>query len=138
MPATRLTIPADPLSVRDGLRHLIALPPLCDLPAETRITAEIVLAEALNNIVEHAYAQGRGQIEVQVSHAPPGILCQIADDGQPMPEVGVPQGLLPSIDRQGDLPEGGFGWYLIRTMTEGLDYQRIGGRNLLSFRINDG
>ena len=34
-----------------------------------------------------------------------------------------------------DLPEGGFGWFLIRELTHDLTYRRDGSRNHLSFRM---
>ena len=34
-----------------------------------------------------------------------------------------------------DLPEGGFGWHLIRTLTRDLAYVRSGGCNRLSFLL---
>ena len=52
-PSTRLTIPGDPMAVRAGLRSLFDTILLRGLTAEDRSAAEIVLAEALNNIVEH-------------------------------------------------------------------------------------
>lgn len=62
--ATRLVFDSDPLAVREALRRLAACPPLCLLDDDMRGTAEIVLAEALNNVVEHAYAGRRGKIEL--------------------------------------------------------------------------
>ena len=34
-----------------------------------------------------------------------------------------------------ELPEGGFGWDLIRQLTTGLAYARVEGRNELTFRM---
>ena len=34
-----------------------------------------------------------------------------------------------------DLPEGGFGWGLIRALSSGLSYRRMSERNRLAFRI---
>ena len=135
-----LVITSDALAVRDGLRRLAATPPLCDLAAEARSTAETVLAEALNNIVEHAYAMAPGRIEVRLDASSAGILCVITDEGLGMPCNALPVGLCP--DAQGsalaDLPEGGFGWFLIRRLTKDLCYRRDGARNRLSFMLPHG
>lgn len=131
-----VTLVGDTWAVREGLARLFALPPLCDLSADGRGTAEIVLAEALNNIVEHAYAHHGGQIEVALSLTPPDLLCQISDRGLPLPDLCLPSGVLTPLEQLSDLPEGGFGWYLIRTLARDLDYRRDAGRNLLSFRLN--
>jgi serine/threonine-protein kinase RsbW len=34
-----------------------------------------------------------------------------------------------------DLPEGGFGWNVIRDLTAGLAYRRVNGVNRLNFRV---
>lgn len=132
----RLTIPGDPVAVREGLQALFGTLLLRSLPEEGRGTAELVLAEALNNIVEHAYARHSGEIEVTLALDPQGLVCRIADTGLPMPEGKLPGGELAPIDPAGDLPEGGFGWFLIRSLSQDLDYRREGMRNLLSFRLD--
>jgi serine/threonine-protein kinase RsbW len=136
-PGVRLVIHGDSLSVRGGLASLFAAPPLCDLAADARGTAELVLGEALNNIVEHAYATTSGPIEVCVTRTADALACRIADRGASMPGGTPPAGQLPTgldgpID---DLPEGGFGWFLIRTLTADLTYHRQDGRNHLSFTL---
>ena len=127
----RLTLVADPVAVRAGLARIVASAPLAALSADHRATAEIVLAEVLNNIAEHAYSGVPGDIFIQLAATPAGLECRIADRGREMPGGSPPAGALP----QEDLPEGGFGWYLIRSLTHGLTYQRKDGQNLLHFVI---
>lgn len=131
----RIRLASDPLSVRDGLHRLTTIPPLRDLSADGRGTAEIVLAEALNNIVEHAYAQSTGMIDVTVDYEHPYLNCEVVDCGLPMPDGNLPLGELAPLDPQNDLPEGGFGWFLIRSLTRALVYRRADGRNTLMFRM---
>ncbi len=131
----RLTIPGDPVAVRAGLQTLFDTVLLRSLPQEGRGMAELVLAEALNNIVEHAYARYSGEIEVTLALDPQGLACQIADTGLPMPKGELPFGALKTMDPDEDLPEGGFGWFLIRSLSQDLEYERDGARNLLSFRL---
>lgn len=132
---TRIVIPSDPVSVRQALCALFT--PLMSGPIsqDARDTAQLVLAEALNNIVEHAYANTPGEIEVTIEFSSKGLTCSITDCGLPMPDEHLPEGHLPYPLNSEDLPEGGFGWHLIRTLSEDLDYSRIGGRNRLTFRI---
>ena len=134
----RIIISADPTAVREGLRALFDTLLLRGLSKAERSTAEIVLAEALNNIVEHAYADAGGKIELtlQLHHAE--LVCQIEDKGRPMPGGSLPAGELQLIEGQDNLPEGGFGWHLIRTLSHDLHYRRINGRNQLSFRLDAG
>ncbi|MEL6168818.1 MAG: ATP-binding protein [Pseudomonadota bacterium] len=98
---------------------------------------EIVLAEVMNNIVEHAYA-GRNDASIEVSFvAAPGKLdCVTRDSGNAMPDGRAPEGILrPLSDKLEELPEGGFGWYLIRQLTERMEYRRVDDRNELNFSI---
>lgn len=128
---------ATPASVRENLACLLGLPPLSDLTDDGRGTAELVLAEVLNNVAEHAYADGPGPVEVTLTPGPGGIACLVVDRGMAMPGGQLPAGRLPGGPELAleDLPEGGFGWHLIRTLTEDLHYQRAGGCNQLSFLL---
>jgi serine/threonine-protein kinase RsbW len=132
----QVVIPADPLAVREGLKALFDTILLRSLPEDRRGTAEIVLAEALNNIVEHAYARHSGDIEITLDLRGPDLVCRILDSGLPMPKETLPEGRLIARADVSNLPEGGFGWFLIRALSRDLDYRRVGGRNLLSFRLN--
>lgn len=123
---------SDPLSVREGLRLALQAPPLATLNPADRSTAEIVLAEVLNNVVEHAYAAAPGPIRLWLDQAPGRLCCRIEDEGAPMPEGRLPAGRLPEAS---ELAEGGFGWHLIRSLALDLHYERSGGTNLLCFDL---
>jgi serine/threonine-protein kinase RsbW len=131
--ATRIVIPSDPFAVRQGLDSLFQSLLLRQLDDADRGKAEIVLAEALNNIVEHAYADGTGEIELTIRLNRRGLDCRIVDHGAPMPDETLPSGLLAAPET---LPEGGFGWFLIRALSEDLRYARVAGQNHLTFRLS--
>ena len=131
----RLVVPSDPLAVRDALHGLFQGQTLRLLPDAERGTAEIVLAEVLNNVVEHAYASASGEIEVTIRVAGGALTCTITDRGNHMPGHMLPDGLLDIPPALADLPEGGFGWHLIRALASDLAYRRVGDRNELSFRL---
>lgn len=133
----RLQLASDPQAVRDGLRQLLTTTPLCTLSDDLRGTAEIVLAEVLNNIVEHAYAQSAGQIDLTLDYEHPTLSFEVVDSGLAMPSGKLPGGELTAID-DADLPEGGFGWFLIRSLTRGLVYHRRMERNTLAFWLEAG
>ena len=61
----QLVIPGDALAVRQALQAMVEALTLRGLHACDRGTAEIVLAEVLNNIVEHAFEGRAGEIEVK-------------------------------------------------------------------------
>jgi len=132
----RLVLAADPPSVRDGLARMAASPPLSAMGAEHRATAELVLAEVLNNVAEHAYSGGAGDVAVTLRPFATGLHVLVQDQGRPMPGGNPPPGHLPtSSPAPADLPEGGFGWHLIRSLTRDLHYTRAKGQNRLSFVI---
>ncbi|MCR9124827.1 MAG: ATP-binding protein [Rhodobacteraceae bacterium] len=101
--------------------------------AEACIALEIAVSEALNNIVEHAYA-GRppGVISISLLHTAPDLVVDILDGGAAFPGGVLPEGR--PVDVSGaheTLPEGGFGWHLIRSLTAHLEYTRTDNRNHL-------
>ena len=100
-------------------------------------TIEIVLAEALNNIVEHAYPQGDpGDITLSLRLRPTGLVVEVRDRGRPMPSGRAPIGNHPMAEYEHDpMPEGGYGWYLIRELVRDLVYDRRDGENFLIFRL---
>ncbi len=97
---------------------------------------ELALAEVLNNITEHAYSDmAPGLIALHLRHEGMGLTCRIEDHGRPMPGRVLPNVHLPGAPYRADFPEGGWGWALIFHLTDGLDYTRSNGRNILVFRI---
>lgn len=124
-----------PLAVRESLALMLTLPPLCGMSDDRRGTAELVLAEVLNNVAEHAYANASGPVSVTLAPTAEGLHCLITDRGKAMPDGSLPEGRLPGSPGVAleDLPEGGFGWHLIRSLTTGLSYARVNGSNHLQF-----
>lgn len=132
-----LAFTATPVAVRDNLQRMLALPPISRLPNDMRSTAEMVLAEVLNNVAEHAYANRPGPVTVSIARMPQGLRCVIVDQGEAMPGETLPDGRLPGSLGLAlhDLPEGGFGWHLIRSLTTDLRYARVDGCNQLQFLL---
>ncbi|WP_323038742.1 ATP-binding protein [Gemmobacter sp.] len=128
----RLVIPAEPMAVRQALEQLFATVPPGLLPEDLRMSAEIVIAEVLNNIVEHAYAGSSGDIDLSVQPLHGGLRCSVTDHGAPMPDHRLPGGALPAWQPD-DLPEGGFGWFMIQALAQDIRYDRIGATNRLTF-----
>ncbi|KAA8609554.1 hypothetical protein AL036_03615 [Salipiger aestuarii] len=98
---------------------------------------ELVLAEALNNIVEHAYSEcPDGGIMLRMTAGPEFADLTLQDRGTAMPDYRIPAGRIVELgNRCDDLPEGGFGWYLIRTLAEDICYSRENDENRLEIRI---
>jgi len=126
-----------PEGVRDALADIMMSVESCGTWQELIHTTEVVLAEVLNNIVEHAYS-GRtdGWIKIEIVCNPADLRLRVSDGGIEMPGLEMPEGTHPDLDvpLQG-LPEGGFGWLLIRTLTSDLSYTRQDDRNITTFRV---
>lgn len=133
-----VNIQSDEFAVRDALaRVLNALGPL-DLDAEESGTIEIVLAEVLNNIVEHAYPtpSQSGPIAIKCAHQTDGLNVQIIDRGDAMPQGKLPLGETAPLDVDLEvMPEGGFGWFMIHHLTKDVSYARIDGENRVNLRL---
>ena len=110
------------------------------LLAEERGSVEIVVAEVLNNIAEHAYEERPdGKIEMELVPSDGQLHCSVIDHGKPMPNEQTPLGKAHNLDvEMDDLPEGGFGWFLIGELAHDLAYERKGTENHLTFKMRVG
>lgn len=109
-----------------------------DISREQTGLTELVLAEVLNNIVEHAYA-GRqdGQISLQVTRTGRMLRLDIRDQGTALLGERLPPARAVNLDVPRDeLPEGGFGWYLIHRLAHQVEYRRSGADNHLAIRLD--
>lgn len=132
-----IVFPSQQMAVRRALEQLARdLEPM-GLSPEDHGTIELVLAEALNNVVEHAYENDPGgTIDLRVAHSDKGLKFSITDFGIPMPDGELPLGREPDPNVEIEaLPEGGFGWFLIRDLTHELIYAREHDQNVLTFRL---
>ncbi len=134
-----LALESTAISVRDGLDRIVRHPKLAGLGEEAIGTLWTVLAEVLNNVVEHAYADYPGAIGVRLWRDGTSVAVEVTDRGLPMPGLKLPEGCLPLSEQPpecfGDLPEGSYGWYLIRALTDRLAYHRTADGNRLRFSM---
>ena len=91
---------------------------------------ELVLVEAVTNIVENAYENAADhEITITLHCQEHTVRVTIKDDGQPFDPFQVPAIELP--DSLEDAKEGGLGIHLIRSYTKECHYCREGQYNLL-------
>ncbi|MCL3881854.1 ATP-binding protein [Marivita sp. GX14005] len=121
-----LCLPALAIVTPDILRRLLrALD--AEVGCDVLETVHMVLAEAVNNVVEHAYAnRPNGAVAISVSRGRTALTIELRDWGAPM--FGIPDGIAPDPS---ELAEGGYGWFLIRSLTSDVKYDRAGCCNRL-------
>lgn len=124
----RHLIPADAASVRSLLERLETSAALGDLSRDDRDCTLLILAEALNNVVEHGYAGDPGWVCLSRRG---GHVWRIVDAAAPAPPL--PHPALPPGEA-----EGGFGLFLIRTLTDHMRLRRLRGLNVLTLHIRAG
>jgi serine/threonine-protein kinase RsbW len=120
-----------PLAVREMLADLMARLQPWDLPEDDLQRVELVVAEALNNVYEHAcgYADGI-YVAATARLDPPLVRIEVVDRGAPMPGLALPERAerrspaeARNLPREA-MPEGGWGWMLIRDLTRSVHYER--------------
>lgn len=91
----------------------------------------IILAEVLTNIARHGYRDSSGRIELEIHLHRDELFCHVSDTGRPFdPALSGHLGPDPRLMR-----EGGYGWFLIRSLARALTYERVMGRNRLTFWV---
>lgn len=98
--------------------------------------AALVLAEALNNVVEHGYLfREDGSITLDILFQKPDLTMQITDQGVVMQSVPKKKAMDGPEQDFDDLPEGGFGWFLIHSLTNSIAYENRDGYNRLELKM---
>lgn len=130
------TRPGDADCARRILADLTEFLREAGLGADRIATVELVAAESINNVVEHAYQDVPGPVYLRAALCPDLLELVIRDRGQPLP-VALIHAVSPPADPQ-DLPEGGFGWHLIHSLVDDVDHDRLAQWNQLRlvFRIS--
>lgn len=136
-PYLALTLDSSVLSVRTALAELRTVIGRLRISDDAASSIELVLAEVLTNICKHAYkGLPGGRIDLTAWADGDTLRFETHDFGVPMPDQQLPAGIPASLDGPVEkMPEGGFGWLLIRQLTVDLSYAREGDRNRLSFRM---
>jgi sigma-B regulation protein RsbU (phosphoserine phosphatase) len=94
---------------------------------------KFALEELVTNVISHGYDDNREhEIKVMFDKEPLAVIVRVEDDGKPFNPLTAPE-----TDTTKSLEErtvGGLGIQLVRKLTEGLDYRRHEGKNLLIIR----
>lgn len=136
-PSLTLSLRSDPFEIRATLGKVTGWLAGVSGCAGVVGAVEMTLAEVLNNIAEHAYGgKSNGAIHVRLDVDTAHLRVKTCDCGAPMPDGRVPSGAYcaPEPDCP-DLPEGGFGWFLIHSQCSQINYRRDEDQNHLLLEI---
>lgn len=97
---------------------------------------ELVLTEAVTNVIENAYEDDQEhEITITLHYQDHTATVHLIDDGLPFDPLQQPEVVLPtSLD---EATAGGLGIHLIRRYTDDSQYQRVGHENILTMTIRD-
>ncbi|MEM7018596.1 MAG: ATP-binding protein [Pseudomonadota bacterium] len=114
------------------MRKLCSLTPLDQKAIED---INLSLVEGVNNVIEHSYAYRPGEaVQVNVSLQPDRVIIDIVDTGAGLENGVLPQIQLNTFDPQDtqNLPEGGWGLFIMSNGMDELQYSRVDGTNTLT------
>ena len=100
-------------------------------PEDLLFKINLVLEEIGLNIIDYAFQSGSHEFEIIVTSDAEAVTIEAIDGGRPfdpLTETPVPD-LNSSLDCR---PVGGLGVYLVRTLMDRSDYQRVDGKNCLT------
>jgi serine/threonine-protein kinase RsbW len=130
---------ATELDAREGIGTVVTRLRTLGLNDDRAGDVEIALAEAVNNVVEHSYpdTDARGCVGISARWVDDQLTLKIMDGGTPLEGGNMPAGREADLSvALEDLPEGGFGWFLIRQLTESVSYERQQDKNILCLIFN--
>jgi anti-sigma regulatory factor (Ser/Thr protein kinase) len=106
----------------------------CGLSNETTFSLDLVLTEAVTNVMDHACgASAEGEIELVCTLHEGYIAIEVLDDGPPFdPTAHAPAPLPKTLE---DVRPGGLGIHLMREYTSYMHYRRENDRNILCMTL---
>ena len=104
------------------------------LPAERVLEVQLVVEEALVNVFQYAFPDGKGEVELLCGPGSGGSLrIEIRDEGVPFDPTGAPDpDITAGVEER---TVGGLGILLIKKISRSVTYRREGGRNILTLEI---
>lgn len=129
-----LTLPLDVTSVRGACAAVLDRVGEAVPDPRTRSTIELVIEEAVMNIVRHAFDDPVGHhFTLKAAISGPLLQLRFEDAGRPFDPTTAPV-RAPTAELESAMP-GGLGLPLLRRRTISMNYVRQDGRNLLSVEI---
>ena len=99
-------------------------------PGDLTFRISLVVDELAQNVVDYAYNDTPGDVEVAVTSRDETVVIEIVDEGRPfdpLTEAPAPDLTSPIESR----PIGGLGVHFTKTLMDNVEYRRESGRNCL-------
>jgi anti-sigma regulatory factor (Ser/Thr protein kinase) len=104
------------------------------VPPETRFAVDLVINEAVTNVIGYAYREdATRQTRISLTDRPDAILVEILDSGAAFDPLEAPAMIASSDLAQA--PVGGRGIHLIKSFADDYSYSRVSGHNRLTLAI---
>jgi serine/threonine-protein kinase RsbW len=115
----RLTMPARPEGVAVVRQALAGMADALDFDEAVLADMKMAVSEACTNVVVHAYQEGEGTLEVEMSADEAGLTIRVRDHGS---------GIQPQVNRTGEVPALGLGLPLIAALSDSYELQGSAGQ----------
>lgn len=105
----------------------------CRLSSKTLVELNLILEEVIANVISYAYGDNqRHEIVVRADLRDGELVLEVEDDGRPFNPLQSPP---PDLERPIEERQvGGLGLLLVRELTNGIEYDRVQGKNRLVMR----
>lgn len=118
-PGVRITLPARPESVAVVRQALAGIADVLDLDAAVVADMKMAVSEACTNVVVHAYDDGDGVLEVEMTPEEIGLRIEVRDHGT---------GIRPQVNNARDVPALGLGLPLIAALSDSFELHGTAGQ----------
>ena len=104
-----------------------------NLTPELIFNLNLVLEEAVSNVILYAYGEEKHkEISLMANMSDGNLVFVLTDSGKVFDPTKVPDADITLSAEEREI--GGLGIFLIRQIMDKVDYQRIGGKNVLTMR----
>lgn len=130
---TTLILKNDVAELERVMRFISELCARNSIPPEIEYDLNLAMDEMVTNVAKHAYADGgEHHFTVNITLSNEEFVACIEDDGKEFDPVAHPT---PNLDASlEERKEGGLGIFLVRQIMTGMEYHRLGGKNLVTLR----
>jgi serine/threonine-protein kinase RsbW len=130
----RIKVPATLDNLHKAMAFVISYAEEAGFPQDRIMEIELALEEVLVNIINYAYPNGAGDMEITCTpYGDNGFLMEIADQGIPFNalDVGDPDVTSGIEDRK----VGGLGIYFVKKLMDDVSHTREDGYNILKLSV---